>query len=576
MKKILAVAAAAVAAALVFAAATVPPRRLALDPLPDGTVAGAMHVHTNRSDGSSSPEQVAAAAARAGLRFVVFTDHGDATRAPDPPSYRSGVLCLDGVEISTSGGHYIALDMPKSPYPLGGEPRDVVQDVGRLGGFGIAAHPDSPKLQLQWEDWTLPIDGVELLNLDTSWRMLAGKTDWSSRRQLLIGLFDYPFRPAESMARLIQPTAALPRWDAVNRTRRLVTVAGADAHAKLAPPNADPGDARFALPLPSYESSFRVLSVHVRPQMPLSGDAGSDAALIYAAIRSGHLYTAVDGLATPPAFEFSASNAAGAASQGDALAVNGAVTLRVRSNAPANFTTLAHDGLRTIATVRDGQDVTVHAGESPAVYWAEVVSPEPQAITWIRSNPIYVRAPAPRPVAPSPAPPSGTVAVFDGRTTTGWTTEHAEKSLAAVEGTTALAGSELRYRFGLASGPAVGQYTSLILTLPEGVEPFDAVRFRVRAEKTDAPVRAGAHPDGGQVAALGLCEPVGRGTPGAVRRSQGRRHSRERRDRQAGPPKRDVRGGYGEHQPGHVRPDLGQRRGADQILRNDRAVTFGR
>ena len=64
-----------------------------------------IHVHTNRSDGLSPPDQVAAAAARAGLKFLIFTDHGDATRAPDPPSYRSGVLCLDGVEISTNGGH---------------------------------------------------------------------------------------------------------------------------------------------------------------------------------------------------------------------------------------------------------------------------------------------------------------------------------------------------------------------------------------------------------------------------------------------------------------------------------------
>src|SRR6202035_4530259 len=116
---------------------------------------------------------VAAAAARAGLKFVIFTDHGDATRVPDAPAYRSGVLCLDGVEISTGGGHYVAIDMPTAPYPLGGEPRDVVEDVKRLGGFGIVAHPDSPKPELQWRDWSARFDAVELLNLDTSWRILA-------------------------------------------------------------------------------------------------------------------------------------------------------------------------------------------------------------------------------------------------------------------------------------------------------------------------------------------------------------------------------------------------------------------
>src|SRR5712671_780210 len=136
---------------LVFASLPQPHASLT-GPEPDGTVAGAFHVHTTRSDGRSTPDEIAAAASRAGLKFVVFTDHGDGTRTPDAPVYRSGVLCLDGVEVSTTGGHYIALEMPPSPYPLGGEPRDVVEDVKRLGGFGIAAHPDSPKAELRWRE----------------------------------------------------------------------------------------------------------------------------------------------------------------------------------------------------------------------------------------------------------------------------------------------------------------------------------------------------------------------------------------------------------------------------------------
>ena len=51
------------------------------------TVAGAFHVHSTRSDGIGDREAIAAAAARAGLQFVVITDHGDATRQPDPPAY---------------------------------------------------------------------------------------------------------------------------------------------------------------------------------------------------------------------------------------------------------------------------------------------------------------------------------------------------------------------------------------------------------------------------------------------------------------------------------------------------------
>ena len=48
------------------------------------------------ADGSGSADEVAEAAARAGLDFVVLTDHGDGTRMPDPPRYRAGVLVIDG------------------------------------------------------------------------------------------------------------------------------------------------------------------------------------------------------------------------------------------------------------------------------------------------------------------------------------------------------------------------------------------------------------------------------------------------------------------------------------------------
>src|SRR5580765_4621314 len=179
------VTAALVAAVAVLVTVSLPQRRLALQGGADGTIPGILHVHTNRSDGRSSPDDIAAAAARAGLKFVVFADHGDATRAPDPPAYRSGVLCLDGVEISTNQGHYVAVGLPAAPYPLAGEARDVVEDVRRLGGLGIAAHPDSPNPKLAWREWMAPFDGIELLNPDTSWRMLTTEPGVEPKRQML-------------------------------------------------------------------------------------------------------------------------------------------------------------------------------------------------------------------------------------------------------------------------------------------------------------------------------------------------------------------------------------------------------
>ena len=127
-----------------------------------------------------------------------------------------------------------------------------------------------------------------------------------------------------------------------------MTTAGADAHAQIAVwRSSDPVETRASIPIPSYESSFRALSVHVRPERALTGDAVADAAAVLRAIRAGHLYTSVDGLATPPAFEFSAANASGTAREGDELpAAGGPVRLHVRSNAPASFTTTICNGAR--------------------------------------------------------------------------------------------------------------------------------------------------------------------------------------------------------------------------------------
>jgi predicted metal-dependent phosphoesterase TrpH len=489
VKRFLLVTAALAAAVAVWVGLTVPPRPLALAAPTDGTIPGIIHVHTNRSDGLSGPDEIAAAAARAGLKFIVFTDHGDGTRKPDPPQYRSGVLCLDGVEISTTGGHYVAIDMPASPYPLAGEPRDVVEDVRRLGGFGIAGHPDSPKPQLKWRDWATMFDGVELLNPDTAWRVWMEQANldaskWSARGKLLSALVDYPFRPAEVMASLIQPSRAVDDWEVQTRRRRVVAIAGADAHAKLAPRSADPGDSRLALPFPGYEPSFRVLSIHARTDHPLTGNAATDGPLLMRAIRAGHLYTAVDAVATPASFELTATNDHGTVNEGDELGAGEPVTLRVRSNAPSTFTTTVWRGTTVLSGDHHEQAFSVVTTGEPAVYWVEIrATGRPNPLTWVHSNPIYVRGaeaparPAPRPAATETQP------IFDGKTANGWRVEHDPMSLAATELAPIVGSADLRFRFGLAGGVPGGQVAALAYDTPKGIAPYDRFSFSIRAER---------------------------------------------------------------------------------------------
>ena len=484
LKKLLILTAALAAAVGTLVAATIAPARATLTSWSDGTIPGVLHIHTSRSDGRSRPDEIAAVAARAGLKFIAFTDHGDATRTPDPPAYRSGVLCLDGIEISTSGGHYVALDLPPSPYPLGGEARDVVEDVRRLGGFGIAAHPDSPKQELRWREWTAPFDAIELMNPDTSWRVDLHAPGWRPKFRLFASLVDYPFRPAETLASLLQhPTEVLTRWENLSMRRHVVALAGTDAHAKLAVHNADPGDNRWSVPFPGYETAFRLLSVHIRPDRALSGDAAADAMVVLHALRSGHVYTAIDGLASPPSFEFSASNARGTAQAGDDLEVGGPVTLRVRSNAPAAFTTVVHQGSGVLSSDHHEQDFTIQAPAAPAVYWAEILSTgRKRQLGWIISNPIYVRAPSPAPKLLMRPPPSQSAPIFDG-TTNGWRVEHDAVSLAAIETAPGPDGPELRWRYALGGDPSTRPFAALINDRPAGLVVTNRLAFTIRAER---------------------------------------------------------------------------------------------
>jgi hypothetical protein len=287
--------AAIVAAVVLLLLATLPPPPIVFpldgaDPdLERRTIRGAYHIHTTRSDGAEDKASVAAAAARAGLAFAIFTDHGDATRSPDPPQYLHGVLCLDGVEISTNGGHYVALDMPAAPYPLAGEASAVVEDVERLGGFGIVAHPLHPKAGLSWTDWRLPIDGIEWLNADVEWRN-------ESPLHLSRVLFDYFVRPAAAVASVLdRPTAAMARWDELSSLRPVTGLGAADAHGSRMG-GLEEGKRTIA-PGPGYEASFRALTNRLILAEALTGDAVVDARRVMEAIRAGRTYVVVDGIA---------------------------------------------------------------------------------------------------------------------------------------------------------------------------------------------------------------------------------------------------------------------------------------
>jgi hypothetical protein len=476
------------AAAVVIGFALLPRRAQPTAPPPPTVARGAFHIHSNRSDGSGTPEAIAAAAASAGLQFIILTDHGDGTRAPAQPSYRHGVLVIDGVELNTTGGHFAAVGLPASPYPLAGTPSAVIEDVHRLGGFGVAAHPGSPRPSLSWRAWDAPIDGLEWINADSEWRD-------EPRLPIARALLTYFFRAPESMATLLdRPAAVLEHWDRMAQRRRIVALAGSDAHARLGfRQRTDPDEDAFHVRLPGYESTFRTFSNHVVLDAALSGDAAADAARLLGAVRSGHVYTVIDALATPGSLTFSATSGSRTAQAGDILPVDGDVVLTATAATPPGTTLVLLRNGRRMREVTGGT-LEVNAGTEPAAYRIEAYTsgaPGGPAVPWIVSNPIYVgladdtdgAAAVPDVVSRIPARTSEAAAEFGPRDTS-----RVVAQLPADGGTRQFAGDPaIDWTYALSPGAAAGQFAAVAIPVSPGLATFERVRFVVSAA---APMRA--------------------------------------------------------------------------------------
>lgn len=469
---------AAAAAALVAWSLPPRPRVLPADPSLPAMVRGALHVHTARSDGSGTPAEIAAAAARAGLQFVVLSDHDDASREPVEPYYDRGVLVIEAPEVSTDHGHVLALGLPRAPYPLAGEGRDVVEDVARLGGMSIAAHPGSPKAGLRWTEWTAPIDGLEWLNGDSEWRD-------EGRRTLVSALLTYPLRRESTLTRLLdRPDAVLTRWDVLTARRPVVALAAGDAHARIGLRSGEPDDRSLAVPIPSYESVFRTVSISL-PGVAFSGNAAADARAAIGAIRNGRVYSSIDGLAAPARLSFTAVSRGIHFDAGSMVPADRFLELRVDSNAPPDARIVLMKNGREAATARGATLRHSVTGER-AVYRVEIhlpAAPGEPPVPWVLSNPIYAGYLAQQPLPTRPAATDFAVRYQNGFAPD-WTVETSQRSKAALDVVPATdGGTQLSMRWAIGGTRSESPFAALAMPAGPGLGGYDRVMFTARADR---------------------------------------------------------------------------------------------
>ena len=159
-------------------------RRFCVNPFEAGGrwYRGNIHTHSVGSDGTRTPEQLVSMYRGAGYDFLSITDHSAVTDVGGLGG--RGLLLVPGEELcvgrSHAGTHYhlVAVGVPETlpfrDFDYGTQPQRVVDDVKRLGGVSVLAHPYWSGLS--HED-ALAVDGlcgVEIYNTSCDYERNTG------------------------------------------------------------------------------------------------------------------------------------------------------------------------------------------------------------------------------------------------------------------------------------------------------------------------------------------------------------------------------------------------------------------
>jgi methylmalonyl-CoA mutase cobalamin-binding subunit len=334
-----------------------------------------IHVHSTYSDGTGTVQQIARAAARAGVDVVLLTDHDslEAKRRGEE-GWHGATLVLVGEEVTPSDrDHFLAFGIDEEISRRMSGP-EICDAVRAAGGFGFAAHPFS----LGSERFKRPgiafgeldcLDGIEL------WSFL---NDTGERVRGYRDLARMIFRPQSMIGG--PPERNLREWDRLSRSRRVVAVGGLDAHQfgiRVA--------GHVPLRAMSYKRTFKQLHTHVLCRRPVTHELEHDRALVYEALRAGSAYIAVDALAPARGFAFWVTRRDGEiVPMGAEAPFEAGMTAHVRVPRSAHIR-LVHEGRVTADSQSDALDYPL---DRDGVTRTEVML---RNRAWIVSNPVFLR-----------------------------------------------------------------------------------------------------------------------------------------------------------------------------------------
>jgi hypothetical protein len=345
---------------------------------------GVIHVHTflgGHSNGNFA-ELISGAKANQ-LDFVIMTEHPQAefdTSAMTLVGMHAGILFVNGNEVSTANGDRLLLipGQPTAASMSSQTTQQVIDQQRNAGGLAIAAYPSESQ---SWQ--SANVDGVEIYNLFTNAQQINRFVTffdgvWSYRGYADLMFANFFVRPNEN----------IKRWHAAatNNNRRLVAIAGNDAHSNVGLSlNDETGRQLIGLKLDPYERSFRTVRTHVLIQKDktLSREALLDA------ISQGHCYLSFDLFGDAKGFDFRLKNSD--KTMGDEVALDGQLLFQVRSPLPARIVLLKNGDVIN----QESGTMVEFSPRGPGAYCVELyLDSLPAPVTgqpWVISNPIYVR-----------------------------------------------------------------------------------------------------------------------------------------------------------------------------------------
>ncbi|MBI3802979.1 MAG: CehA/McbA family metallohydrolase [Nitrospirae bacterium] len=342
---------------------------------------GVIHLHTHLSrDSQGSPEEIFRAAGEAGLQFLMTTDHN--TRR----IFTEGIwgkyddlLVIRGAELIKGGQALLAINIKEYIDGHRLSIQEAVTEIKAQGGLAFVAHP---WLFKSWE--VEGIDGMEIYDIADTVYAQAWKAPWLAM-DVLTSWKDYPEEVFLTL--LSRPDYYLSKWDRLLQKRKLVGIAGNDAHQNV----------RFlGRQLDPYPLDFKYVQTH------LLATALEERPLLEA-LQAGRSYLSFGLLADATGFQFlAAKTAAGSGRMGGTVGgiIGGIIGMMGEAvpQTPGLTLTVQTPQAGEIRLYRNGEVIDkvastrlIHPVSQKGIYRVEVsLQIEWDQYPWIISNPIYI------------------------------------------------------------------------------------------------------------------------------------------------------------------------------------------